>query len=70
MIINELDIELLLDLGHLVICVENMKIPLDSYLNDIPLNKISEIQTIFTTEKENITQKYIILVSGKRSCKI
>ena len=44
MIINELDIELLLDLGHLVICVENMKIPLDSYLNDIPLNKISEIQ--------------------------
>ena len=28
-IINELNIELLLDIGHLVICVENMHIPLD-----------------------------------------
>ena len=44
MIINELDIELLLDIGHLIICVNNMNIPLESYLNEIPLNKISEIQ--------------------------
>ena len=43
-IINELNIELLLDIGHLVICVENMHIPLDSYLNRIPLNTVSEIQ--------------------------
>ena len=33
-----------MDIRHLVICVENMHIPLDSYLNRIPLNTVSEIQ--------------------------
>lgn len=42
--IRYLDIELLLDIGHLAISVQNLAIKLENYLNMLPMETVSEVQ--------------------------
>jgi hypothetical protein len=42
--LRRLQIELLLDIGHLTVSVENLGIPLDEYLDCLPLDQVSEVQ--------------------------
>lgn len=42
--VRHLGIELLLDIGHLVVSAANLGIPVDAYLDELPLEQMSEVQ--------------------------
>lgn len=43
-VLRQLDIGLLLDIGHLKISAQNLNIPLDAYIEALPLERVTEVQ--------------------------